>query len=223
MSQRARQLIEDTRKSIVSIEERIRLHPYLAALERRNLGKGKLAMFAGQQRHIIASDLRSVEMARFRAESERAREFLAGMLEGERAALSVLEPFGQALGMSAGQLEAVEPLPGAFAYSAFVSWLAAYGTAAEFVGAFLVNLGAWGANCGRVSRALQANYGFAKEDVAFFELFASQPSGFEEKGLEVVEEGLAGGGEPLRIRRAARLLQGYELMFWDTMWEAAKA
>jgi hypothetical protein len=26
----------------------------------------------------------------------------------------------------------------------------------------------------------------------------------------------------VRIRRAARLLQGFELLYWDTMWEAAK-
>jgi len=59
-------------------------------------------------------------------------------------------------------------------------------------------------------------------DVAFFDLFASAPPGFEEQGLSVVEEGLAQGADPVRIRRAARLLQGFELLYWDTMWEAAK-
>ncbi len=223
MTQRARQLIEDTRKSIVSVEERIRLHPYLDALEKRGFGKGKLAMFAGQQRHIIKSDLRSVELAVSRAESTVARDFLSGMLEGERAALAALEPFGRALGLTPEQLDAVKPHPGAFAYSAYVYWLAGNGTSAEFVGAFLVNLNTWGANCGRVGRALQANYGLVKEDVAFFDLFASAPPGFEERGLAVVEEGLEKGMERWLVSRAARMLQGYELMFWDTMWEAAKS
>ena len=223
MTQRARQLIDNARKAIVSTEERIRLHPYLDALERRGVGKGKLALFAGQQRHIIKSDLRSVELALSRAESAVARDFLSGMLEGERAALGALTLFGGALGLTPEQVDAAKPHPGAFAYSAYVYWLAGNGTSAEFAGAFLVNLDTWGANCGRVSRALQANYGLVKEDVAFFDLFASAPPGFEERGLAVVEEGLEKGMEPWRVNRAARMLQGYELMFWDTMWEVAKS
>jgi len=222
MAHRAQQLLEDTRKAIVSTEERIRRHPYLEALEAQGVKKGKLALFAGQQCHIIESDLRSVALIVSRAEPQRARDFLGGMLQGERAALTALGHFGQALGLSWEQLQAAEPLPGAFAYSAYVTWLATYGTAAEFVGAFLVNLTAWGENCGRISRALQAGYGLSGQDVAFFDQFAGAPPGFEEQGLAVVEEGLQQGADPVRIRRAARLLQGFELLYWDTMWEAAK-
>lgn len=219
---RARHLLDEARKAIASTEERIRCHPYLEALEARRVEKGKLALFAGQQCHIIESDLRSVALIVSRAESQGARDFLSGMLQGERAALEALGPFGQALGLSPEQLHAVEPLPGAFAYSAYVTWLATYGTSAEFVGAFLVNLEAWGENCGRISRALQTGYRLSGKDVAFFDLFAGAPSGFEEQGLALVEEGLGQGADPVRIRRAARLLQGFELLYWDTMWEAAK-
>ncbi|MDO8738304.1 hypothetical protein [Candidatus Deferrimicrobium sp.] len=222
MADRARQLLDEARKAMASTEMRIRRHPYLEALEARRVEKGKLALFAGQQCHIIESDLRSVALIVSRAESQGARDFLSGMLQGERAALEALGPFGQALGLSPEQLQATEPLPGAFAYSAYVTWLATYGTGAEFVGAFLVNLEAWGENCGRISRALQAGYGLSGQDVAFFDLFASAPPGFEEQGLAVVEEGLGQGADPGRIRRAARLLQGFELLYWDTMWVAAK-
>lgn len=222
MAHRARQLLGEARKAIATTEERIRRHPYLDALEARQVEKGKLALFAGQQVHIIESDLRSVALIVSRAESQGARDFLSGMLQGERAALTALGAFGQALGLSPEQLHAEEPLPGAFAYSAYVNWLATFGTAAEFVGAFLVNLEAWGGNCGRISRALQEGYGLSKQDVTFFDLFAGTPPGFEEQGLAVVEEGLGQGADPVRIRRAARLLQGFELLYWDTMWEAAK-
>jgi pyrroloquinoline quinone (PQQ) biosynthesis protein C len=222
MAQRARRLLDEARKAIATTEERILRHPYLEALEARRVDKGKLALFAGQQAHIIESDLRSVALIVSRAESQGARDFLTGMLRGERAALEALGAFAQALGLSPERLRAAEPIPGAFAYSAYVTWLATYGTAAEFVGAFLVNLEAWGGNCGRISRALQAGYGLSVKDVAFFDLFATAPPGFEEQGLAVVEEGMAQGADPLRIRRAARLLQGFELLYWDTMWEAAK-
>jgi len=222
MTHRTRQLLDDIRKANASTEKRIRRHPYLESLEARGVEKGKLALFAGQQCHIIESDLRSVALIVSRAESQDARDFLIGMLQGERAAFTALVAFGQAVGLSPEKLHATEPLPGAFAYSAYVNWLATFGTAAEFAGAFLVNLSAWGENCGRISRALQAGYGFSGADVAFFDLFASAPPGFEEQGLAVVEEGLAQGADPVCIRRAARLLQGFELLYWDTMWEAVK-
>jgi pyrroloquinoline quinone (PQQ) biosynthesis protein C len=118
--------LDETRKAIASTEERIRRHPYLEALEDRGVEKGKLALFAGQQFHIIESDLRSVALIVSRAESQGARDFLTGMLQGERAALTALGAFGQALGLSSEKLHAAEPLPGAFAYSAYVNWLATY-------------------------------------------------------------------------------------------------
>jgi pyrroloquinoline quinone (PQQ) biosynthesis protein C len=222
MAYRARQLLDNARKAIAPTEERILSHPYFEALETRRIDKGKLALFAGQQCHIIESDLRSVALIISRAESQAARDFLGGMLQGERAAMEALSPFGQALGMSPAKMHAAEPIPGAFAYSAYVTWLATYGTAAEFVGAFLVNLETWGKNCGRISRALRATYGLSGEAVAFFDLFATTPPGFEEQGLAIVDEGLSQGADPVRIRRAARLLQGFELLYWDTMWEASK-
>jgi hypothetical protein len=82
---------------------------------------------------------------------------------------------------------------------------------------FLVNLEAWSENCGRIRRAFQKGYGFPGKDVAFFNLFASAPPGFEEQGLSVVEEGLRLGADPVCIRRAARLLQGFELLYRDTI------
>ncbi len=212
----ARQVIDAGRREIAALEQRIRNHPFLAALEEARVPRERLALFAGQQRHIIESDLRSVAVIVGRTPSLASRDFLMGMLQGERAALAALEPLGKALG-GTGEVRVVEPLPGAFAYSAYVTWLALFGTPAEFAGAFLVNLEAWGANCGRMSRALQERYGLPREAVAFFDLFASTPSGFEEQGLGVVAEGLAQGVAAGAIHRAARLLQGYELLFWDTL------
>lgn len=224
MAHQARQVIAEARQQMASLEDRIRRHPYLQALEARQVDRGRLAIFAGQQGHIIESDLRSVALIVARSQSQAAREFFLGMLQGERAALEKLEDFGKAVGLSADQfLTTAEPLPGAFAYSAYVAWLALYGSTAEFAGSFLVNLEAWGSNCARMSRALQTGYGLTAKDVAFFDLFAAPPPGFEEGGIAVVDEGLGQGVDPARIRRAARLLQGYEMLYWDTMLEVARA
>ena len=223
MTAQAREVIEEGRQKIASLEMRIREHPYIQALENRRVPRDKLAIFAGQQRHIIESDLRSVGLIVARAGSQETRDFFLGMLQGERAALEALGAFGRAVGLPDDRARAAEPLPGAFAYSAYVAWLALYGSMAEFAGAFLVNLEAWGANCGRMSRALRDLYGLTGADVAFFDLFALTPPGFEERGIAVVEEGLAQGVDPGRIHRAARMLQGYELLYWDTILQTMEA
>jgi len=41
-----------------------------------------LAIFAGQQRHIIEDDLRSVSLVVTRSESQATRDFFIGMLQG---------------------------------------------------------------------------------------------------------------------------------------------
>jgi hypothetical protein len=44
---------------------------------------------------------------------------------------------------------------------------------------------------------------------------------FEGSALSVIQQGLDGGIEPNLIRRTARLLQAYELMYWDTLYKTA--
>ncbi len=83
MARQARQVIAQTRQQIASLEEWIRQHPYLQAVEARRVDRGGLAIFAGQQRHIIESDLRSVALIVARSQSQPAREFFLGMLQGD--------------------------------------------------------------------------------------------------------------------------------------------
>lgn len=222
MSRQARQILVESRREVAALDERIRRHPFLELWAEGRAARAGLGMFTGQQRHILESDLRSVALVVARAASAATREFFLGMLQGERAALAVLPDLAAAADQAPGQLLQDEPLPGAFAYSAYVAWLAQYGTPAEFAGAFLVNLEAWGANCGRMSRALRDRYGCTAKNTAFLDLFATASPEFEERGLAVLEEGLACGVSPAAIQRAARLLQGYELLYWDTMLQAAQ-
>ena len=198
-------------------------YPSLQALEARRLAKERLRIFAEQQHHIIESDLRSVPLAAARAASPRTREFFLRMLQGERAAAELLGALARGLGMAAGAAASAEPLPGGFAYSAYVAWLSIYASEAEFAGAFLINLPAWGANCAAMSRLLKSTYGLAPADVAFFDLFATPSEAFEQGAQAVFAEGLERGEDPRRIQRAARLLQGYELLYRDTIHHASAA
>jgi len=209
--------VQSVRQELQPVNVKILNHPYLQGLVAGRIERERLRLFAEQQTYIIGSDLRSVALMVARATSERSRGFFLELLEGERAALKALESFTRAVSGPAAIDGADEPLPGAFAYCAFVAWLSLFGSEAEFAGALLINLPVWGANCGRVAEALQSKYGLSGSDVAFFTLFATASPGFEERAAAVVGEGLAHGVAQTKIRRAAMLLQGYELLFWDTM------
>jgi hypothetical protein len=52
-------------------------------------------------------------------------------------------------------------------------------------------------------------------------MFATAPPGFEDRAAAVVGEGLERNVATAMIRRAASLLQGYELLFWDTLAQAS--
>ena len=217
----AKALLEGIRQDLQTVTEQLLHHPYVQALEEGKIGREKLRLFAGEQYSIIASDLKSVAYLLSRFGSAPSRDFFLGILQGERAAWDALLTFADALGLSEAQLSEHEPLAGAHAYTCYMAWLALYASDAEIAAAYLVNFPAWGQNCGRLSRILKERFGLGEKEVAFFDLFASPPATFEAGALSVIQQGLDRGIEPSLIQRAARLLQAYELMYWDTLYGAS--
>ena len=213
----AKALVDEIRQGLQPVNEQLLRHPYVQALEEGKIGREKLRLFAGEQYAIIGSDLRSAGHLVSRFGSSPSRDFFLGILQGERAAWDALLTFAHALGLSEAQLREHEPLPGAHAYTCYMAWLALYASDAEIAAAYLVNFPAWGQNCGRLSRILQERFGLGDKEVAFFDLFASPPATFEANALSVIQQGIDRGTDPRLIRRAARLLQAYELMYWDTL------
>ena len=217
----ARELIAETRGRLKAVEDKLFAHPYLSAIEEGRITREKLRIFAGEQYHIINSDLRSVALLVSRQANGPNRDFFLGALQGEAAARDALLAFARALEMGEDDLSAREPLPGCQAYPAYVAWLAAYGSAADFAAAFLVNLPAWGSSCARMSAALKGKYGLSSEAVAFFDLFAAPAPEFEADSLRVIQDGLDRGVDLRGVARATRLIQAYELMYWDTLYEVS--
>jgi thiaminase len=210
-------LVAGLRRDLAEVEERIIAHPWLAELEAGRLPASALRVFAGEQLHIIPSDLRSFEMLGQRFPGEPAHGYAASMLAGERAALGALDRFANAVGLDSSARESYEPVPGCQAYPSYVARLSRDGTAAEVAGAFLVNLAAWGNCCARMAEALTSVYRLTADDCAFFVGFAGPVTELERTSLEVIDAGLAEGAEPARIARAARLLQAYELLYWTSL------
>ena len=206
-------LVQGIRDDLAAIEKRLRTHPYVAAVQQGRAGLDEMRPFAAEQWNIIRSDLRSVANLAGRT----GLPFFLGVLDGERAALAAIIDFAHALGMDQSDLGDYEPLPGAHAYAAYMAWLGAYGSPAEVAAAYLVNFPAWGENCGRLAAALRERHGLSDQAVRFFDLFAEEDLEFEPNALALIQGGLDSGVAPAAIARAARLLQGYEVLFWDTL------
>jgi TENA/THI-4/PQQC family len=206
-----RELLEDLDRELAPVEQAIRGHRYLAAPPPEQ----SLRAFAGEQYTILRSDRRSFANLAARFPEPPAGDFFIGLTQGEGEALERLFALAASLGIDERGLIGYEPKPGCQAYTAFVSWLALNGSRAELALAFLANLAAWGENCRRLAGMLQGRC-----ETSFFEFFAEPAPGFEKLALAVADQGLAAGDSPTRARRAARLLQAYELLFWDTLADA---
>lgn len=202
----AAELLAVVRAELAPLERGIADHHYLAELEAGRVPLESLRAFAGEQRAIITSDRRSFEHLAQRFPQPPAGDFFRDLAAGEAEALRLLEPFAAAVGLGAGY----EPLAGCQAYPAYVAWLALNGSPADVALAFLANLESWGRSCARMRDALPPLHG--AEAVVFFDFFAEPPAAFEERALALI-----GTGEPASARRAARLLQAYELLYWDTL------
>ncbi len=218
----AQELIEQIRKELEPVEAQLRDHPYVRALEQNEIARDSLSVIVGEQHITIESDLRSLAAMVARCDHPRSRRFFLGTLPGEDAAFGALHDLATALGLDEPWLQAYEPTPEAQAYAHYVAWLAHYASPAEMATALAVNFPAWGANCGRVGAALRDKYRLSVEATAFYDLFSGPAANqFEEEVRRVVEEGLRqGAGEP-QMKRAARLLQSYELMFWNGVYRAS--
>lgn len=155
-----------------------------------------------------------------RFQDSASRDFFGGIADGEKIALGLLLDFAESpLGWTEEDLADYEPRPAGQTYPSRVAWIAAQADRAAAGASFLVNFAVFGENMGRIQRALIDEYGLSEQDTAFFGFFATPVPGFEETALEVIAAGLRRGACPRDVKRSARLLQAYELDFWQTVGE----
>jgi hypothetical protein len=172
---------------------------------------------AAEQYRIIPSDRRSFLLLADRAGDTPAGEFFTGLAAGEVAALAMLPALAAACGMDEAAVAAYSPRAGCQAYPAYVAWLALNGEPADVAVALVANFAAWGGYCATLSHALRDRYGLDDAACAFFDLFATPSPAADRSALAAVRSALS-ADEPLAAAREyARLLQSYELMFWNTL------
>ncbi|MFE3293758.1 hypothetical protein [Rhodococcus sp. NPDC059234] len=210
-------LLASLRAELSAVERAIRSHCLLEALAAGRVPQDRLRAFASEQYGVVSSDRRSFAFLAGRFPEPPAGDLFLTLAAGEGQALARLLDFAAWLGLDEAGLRSHEPDPRAQAYPAFVAWLALNGSRADVTLAFLANFAAWGANCGAVARALRERYGAGEAALAFFAFFAESPPDLEEQMLAILQAGLDAGDTAVRARRCARLLQSYELLFWDSV------
>jgi hypothetical protein len=215
----ARQLVAQIRADLAGVEDQIRNVPFLTEAEAGTASLEQIAAVAAEQYSIIRSDWSSFSQMNARFDDPQSRQFFGGIASGEAIALDMLLDFGTTVGLGEHDLAAYEPRPKGQTYPSRVAWIAANADRTAAGASFLVNFAVFGENMGRLRDALINKYGFSAEEVAFFSFFAEPIPGFEENAVEVIAAGLRRGACPMEARRQARLLQAYELDFWQAVGE----
>jgi len=216
----ARGLVTQIRADLAGVEDQIRNVPFLAEVEAGTASREQIAALAAEQYSIIRSDWSSFSQMTARFDDPQSRQFFGGIASGEAEALQLLLDFAATMGLDEQDLAAYEPRPKAQTYPSRVAWIASNADRAAAGASFLVNFAVFGENMGRLRNALINKYGFSAEQVGFFSFFAEPIPGFEENAIEVIAAGLRRGACPREARRQARLLQAYELDFWQAVGES---
>jgi len=215
----ARHLVAEIREELAPVEDKIRNVQFVSDLEAGRASLDQVADLLGEQYSIIRSDWGSFSHMVTRFDDPASRQFFGGIAGGEALALDLLLDGAARFGRTEEDLAAYEPKPKGQTYPSRVAWIAVYADRASAGASFLVNFAVFGENMGRVQRALIDVYGLTEEDTAFFGFFAEPIPGFEEDAIDVIAAGLLRGACPREAKRSARLLQAYELDFWQAVGE----
>ena len=215
----ARLLVDTIREDLAEVEDEIRNVAFISEVEAGTATVEQIAAVAAEEYSIIRSDMDSFARMAALWDSDDS-QFFSDLAYGEQLAMPLLLVFAAVVGLSEADLAAYEPRPKAQTYPSRVAWIANNADRASAAASFLVNFDVFGENMARVRDALTSVYGFTLEQIEFFSFFAEPIPGFEDDAIQVIAVGLLEGACPRDVSRSARLLQAYELDFWQVASEA---
>ena len=198
------------------LRQRLLYHPLWTAIEAGTLERERLRLFASQDWWLVREAYRLDALAIAASPDLEVQELLIAKLVPKVGAYKLLLRFGEALGLSRADFDAVEPLAGCMALTNFFYWMLAYGSPGEKLAAVSASEDIFIQICLRIGPALMRNYGLSAEQVEFF-------TAHEEIGAHVtpIDQMLLAGYNSLAdrhlITRAVRLSHEFELMFYDTV------
>ena len=212
---KARRLIRQIRADLAAVEDQIRHAPFIASVESGRASLALITAVVTEEFSIVRSDINSFNQMTARWDMPPNSHFFGDLASGEALALPLVIDFAATVGLDEQDLAAYEPRPRSQTYPSRVAWIASNADRASAAASFLVNFAVFGENMARIRDALINVYGFTADQVAFFTFFAEPIPNFEADATEVIATGLVEGACPVDVRRSARLLQAYELDFWQ--------
>ncbi|CCH31699.1 transcriptional regulator [Actinosynnema sp. NPDC047251] len=214
MAHSAQELLDKIRKEVADEHGVNRFIPLIA---RGEVPLPVIGALAAEESRIVPADWRSFLTLASRADEPAGRGFFTSLSQGEALALPLLPPLAAAAGFDEVAVRAYRPRPGCQAYAAYVAWLALNAEPAVAAVAMLTNFAAFGEYCAAIAEALREHYGFDEDARAFFDFFGTPAPELAQQGLAAVQAGIDAGVSFRGAVELVRLLQGYELMFWNTL------
>ena len=223
---RSDEVFRRIRDTLRPIEGNLLDHPFLKKVEQKTYSEKQMALLPKEEYYIVSTDLLSARHLMGRFGNGPSGSFFGDLVENEEFARKNIVMLAEALGSSLSELEAHEPDPYCQAYPSYFARLALHGSEAEVLVALSSNFSVWWSACKRIAVALQNLYGVPKEATAFLNPLNEVPppdAPFDQLTVDALERGLAEGVEEKDIVRVARIIQQYELFFWDALERTAEA
>ena len=203
-------------EDLAPLRRRLLFHPLWEQIEAGTLSKERLRLFALQDWWLVREAYRLDALAIANTPDLEVQELLIGKLQAKVGGYRLLHIFGEALGLTRQDFEAVEPLAGCMALTNFFYWELAYGQPEEKLAAVSASEDIFIAICLRIAPALMRNYSLSAEQVAFFtvhEEIAAHVQPVDERIVQRYNQ----PEQRRRITRAIRLSHEFEAMFYDTI------
>ncbi len=209
-------------ENLEPLRQRLLFHPLWTGIEQGTLPREALRVFALQDWWLVREAYRLDALAVVGMPDLDLQDLLLAKLLPKIGSYRLLLRFGEALGLSRADFDAVEPLAGCMALTNFFYWMLAYGSVPEKIAAVSASEDIFIQICARVGPALMRNYAMSAEQVAFFT--AHEEIGEQVTPIDTLLLARYDTAEDRpRITRAVRLSHEFELLFYDTVMAAPRS
>src|SRR5258708_28599016 len=198
------------------LRQRLLSHPLWMGIEEGTLPPETLHVFALQDWWLVRQAYRLDALAVAGMPDLDLQDLLLAKLVPKIGGYHLLLRFGEALGLSRAEFDAVEPLVGCMALTTFFYWMLAYGSVPEKIAAVGASEDIFIQICTRTGPALMRHYAMSAEQVAFF-------TAHEEIGERITPiDALLlprydTPGDRLRIPPALPFRHQFEFLFYQTV------
>ncbi|GEM_PF-507410 len=204
--------LEDLRRAVEPLFERIAHHPLVREIAEGRLPRERLRILAEQEYHYTLHIYDYFALSVLQMPDREGKAFFIEMAHREVGYLAQYQHFLRALGLEPEVAMRAEPLPGVLAAPNFLVHVAVSGTPAENLAAFLFIEEVWSEVCRALHAGFRAHYGFTESEVQCFALPPLDPA----REVTLIRKYAAEGAWEA-IRRTARLALEYEAMFFDAV------